>query len=430
MWRMLLGNIVILGLFTNNVAAQTGSLPLSLEDCVRLALSAQSTINLARQQIQIALYGLAQARSNFLPMTRINNTFTYNSPLLYNRSKVSFVALNGIREYNSVVNTALEVDTSGRLRAELTRAHADQDAALANAKITERDLRRVVTRSYYQLLLARHLVRAARDSLAEARSFESRTRLLVEKGEAAQGDLIKASSQVAFLEQALDNTELDAQFANTTLASLWTKDVNETLSVVDVLDQSATPPTEGKPEGGVHDPFMHRPEFELLDAQKRGFLADSRRARADLLPQGNIIFEYGVDSTRAVIRNRGYAALFNLNIPVFDWLKARSASRQFQLQAQGVESGRRIAERAFSKEYWDALERVKRSFAQISMTQAQVKLSGDNLRISRLRFEGGEGAALDVVTAQSQLSQARSNYFTTLSNYWNAKADLEIASGH
>ncbi len=58
-----------------------------------------------------------------------------------------------------------------------------------------------------------------------------------------------------------------------------------------------------------------------------------------------------------------------------------------------------------------------------------MKLSEDNLRLSRVRYEGGEGTALDVVTAQGQLAQARANYFTAKANYLAARVDLEVASG-
>ena len=64
------------------------------------------------------------------------------------------------------------------------------------------------------------------------------------------------------------------------------------------------------------------------------------------------------------------------------------------------------------------------------MTLKQVKLSEEDLRISRLRQEGGEGSALHVVVAQAQLAQARTNYYTALGNFWIARTDLEIASGH
>ena len=176
-------------------------------------------------------------------------------------------------------------------------------------------------------------------------------------------------------------------------------------------------------------PFLGRPEFRLFDAQRRGFQADARAARAELFPQLSLVEQYGFDSNQFSFADRGYASFVHLNIPVFDWFRARSASRQVSLQASQVDTNRQIAERQFSKEYRDALARVEQIYAQIAITEKQVKLSEDNLRLSRVRYEGGEGVALDVVSAQGQLAQARANYFTAKASYLNARVDLEVAAG-
>jgi outer membrane protein TolC len=72
---------------------------------------------------------------------------------------------------------------------------------------------------------------------------------------------------------------------------------------------------------------------------------------------------------------------------------------------------------------------VRAAYAQIALTRAQVTLSAENLRLSRVRYEGGEGSALDVVAAQGQLADARTNYFTTLARHLEARADLAVAAG-
>jgi outer membrane protein TolC len=398
---------------------------LTLDDCVNLARETPSTVRLARQQAEIARYGITQARANFLPQMSVGSGFIYNSPLLYDRHTFSFIPLNAIREYAVLPTAALELDTSGRLRAEMDRARADRDAAMANLALSERDLRHAVAVSYYHVLLARKLVEATRANLTEARAFEDRVRRLVASGEAAQADLVKASSQTATLDQTQQALELDARLANHDLASFWTTDVDTSVALVDVMEQPLPVP-EISPDPA---PFLRRPEFRLFSAERSGFLADARRARADLLPQASIIFQYGIDAQRVSIDNRGYAAFLRLNIPVFDWFRARSASQQFQTRAQQVETTRQISERTFSKEYQDALARVQLMYAQFATTDAQVKLSEENLRLGRVRYEGGEGPALDVVVAQAQLVQARTNYYVVRANYLIARTDLEVARG-
>lgn len=407
-------------------AQQRPSQALTLQDCIRLAESVPSPVSVARQERDIAARDVTQARAGFLPESRLVNGFTYNSPLLYNREVFSHLPLNGIREYASLLSVNQEFDTSGRLRADMARARVAQEITATGVALTQRDLRRAVTTAYYRALLTRRIVRIIYDALAESRSFENRARLLFQDGEAAQADVVKASAQVALLQPAVNAAELEAKLANQELASFWTRDVADLLSLVDPLE--ATPPAP-EPEAPQTAPFLKRLEFSLFDAERRGFQADVRRARSGLLPQLGVVFQYGIDSTAVRIRDRGYAAFVNLTIPIFDWNRARAAMQQARLRTQQVESTRAISERTFSKEYQGALTRVKQLFEQISLTRQQASLAEEDLRFSRIRYEGGEGSALDVVTAQNQLAEARSNYYTTMANYLNARSDLEVASG-
>jgi len=404
--------------------AQSGK-PLSLDDCIRLALAARSSATAARRQVEIARYGLRQARADFLPRTRVGNAFIYNSPLLHDRSTFSFIPLNAIREYASLFTAEVELDSSGKLRAGRALARAELAAAQAGAELGERDLKRAVTAAYFRALLTRHLLKVAQNSLAEAQSFHRRTELLFQHGEAARADVAKAEAAAAFLEQKVKAAELEAQLAVQELASFWTADADPKLELEDMLE--APPPPPEPPEAGK--PFLRRPEFRVLEAQRQAALADASRARSALLPQLGLTFQYGLDSFRVSWADRGYAAFVTLNVPVFDWLKAHSAIQQARLRALQSEDNRAAAERAFSREYQSALARVRQLYEQIAITQKQARACQENLRLSRLRYEGGEGSALEVVMAQSELAQAQANYYSTLADYWNARADLEVASG-
>ncbi|MCC6341850.1 MAG: TolC family protein [Bryobacterales bacterium] len=413
-------------ILTPFLAAAQQQAPLSLDDCVRLAMAAQSAASLARQEGEIARLGLAQAKAAFLPQGRILSGYTYNTPSRTDPGVQTFVALNGSREYIGLATIGAELDTSGRLRAGLARARADQDLAAAGLQVTQRDLRRQVTVAYLRLLLTRRLARVANETLAEARNFEKRVRLLAAGGEAAQADVYRASAEAAFLDQARSGAELEAETANHDLAAFWTAETATPLPLVDVFD-AAIPAPEAT--GNAPSPYLRRPEFRIFDAEKRGFLAEYRRTRADLYPQLGVVYQYGLDANQVRASNRGQAAFVNLNIPIFDWFKTRGAARQFQLRSAQSDTRRQIAERAFSSEYQSALSRVKRIYQQIAITEGQVRFSEENLRLSRIRYEGGEGLALEVVSAQTQLGQARSNYYTTVANYLSARVDLEVAEG-
>jgi outer membrane protein TolC len=131
---------VLIWLYIASADAQPPSHPLTLDDCIHLAEAAQSSVTIARQQAEIAQYGITAARAGFLPQAALNTGYTYNSPLPRNREEVSFVALNGIREYAGAGVVNLEVDTWGRLRAQMARARAGADLGSANILLSRREL--------------------------------------------------------------------------------------------------------------------------------------------------------------------------------------------------------------------------------------------------------------------------------------------------
>ncbi len=117
---------------------------LTLADCVRLAEGVPSQVSLARQDRDIASRDITQARAGFLPSTQITGGYIYNS----GGAAGSFINLNGPHEYITQATIAQEFDTSGRLRADLQRARAAENAATASLGIAQRDLKRAVTTAY------------------------------------------------------------------------------------------------------------------------------------------------------------------------------------------------------------------------------------------------------------------------------------------
>ena len=402
---------------------------LTLADCIRMALAVPSAVSLAKLDRAIADRDLSIARAGYLPHASASFGTVYTSPSQVNRETFAFIPANAIREYYGLGRIFQEIDTSGRIRAEMARARADQQAAQASAGIAERDLKRAVSQAYYRLLLARKLVVAIRSSLEESQAFEHRVKLLAEGGEAARADVVKASTQVAILRQTLTSAELAATLANQDLAAYWTNDAATLLEIQDVFDQAAGEQPQPGSAAGSAAPYRRRFEFSLLDAQRTGFLADAKRTKAALFPQLSLGFTYGLDSYRVDWQHRGYAATAGVTFPVFDWFRTLHGARQFTARAQQVSETRAIAERRYSQEYLAAVARTNRLLEQIAQAREQVSLTEEDFKLSRIRYEGGEGAAVDVVVAQNQLVQARASYYTNIANYLSAKLDLEVAAG-
>ena len=414
-----------------NSLAQAQQKVLTLDDCIRLALDAPSTVQAVDRDQAIARERQTAARSEMLPQFGLNAGYVYNSPLRTGPNPFSFVALNGIREYLATADASWTLDLSGRLRAGLALARAGRDIAVADLEIVRRDVRRAVAVAYYDVLLARRLVALEQGSLAEAQEFERRVSARQQQGEASRADLLKASAQRSQFEQRLSRARLDARLANQILASFWTTDADSEIPVEDVLDSTPPPPAEALERGPEQATaaLERRPELDRLAALGRSVDAQRNIARAGLRPQADVIFQYGLDANQVRTEQRGYAAYVNLSIPVFDWFRTRSGVREAGFQREQVEFERASAERAFTREYLAARSRVQSSQERIPMAQSEFEDARENLRLVRLLYDNGEGSALDVVLSQGQVTQAGGGFYGAVAEYHRALADYQAAAG-
>ena len=401
---------------------------LTLDDCVRLALEAPSSVHAVDRGQSIAREQQTAARAEMLPQFGVSAGYVYNSPLTNGPNPFSFVALNGIREYLATADARWAVDLSGRLRAGLALARAGRDIAVADLEIARRDLRRAVTLAYFDMLLARRLVALEQAGLAEVSEFERRVSARLEQGDASRADLLKASAQRSQFEQRVSRARLNATLANQVLASFWTANVDTELAVEDVLDLPPPGVLEPGP-GEAVAAVERRPELDRLDAAGRSADAQRKIAQAGAKPQADVVFQYGFDVNQVQSRQRGYAAYVNLSLPIFDWFRTRSGVRAARFQREQVDFERASAERALTREYFAARSRVSSSQERISMAQSEFNDSRENLRLVRLLYDNGEGSALDVVLSQSQVTEAGGGFYAAVAEYHRAFADYEAAAG-
>lgn len=412
------------------LAAEGQNTELTLADCIKLASSAPSFFSRSQRDMRIASAGISVARAGFLPQSQLGGAFLYNTPANAGEVKSvvtpgSFVSSNGVREYQALASVTEEIDTSGRLRAALDRARADQKIAESSTVISYRDLKRAVTSAYYILLLTRHLADVEHELVKGADAFAARVQKLYSSGEVPRSDLVKATAQSAMFRANVIAAEAGAKSANYDLASFWTADVQVALRVADTLTTKTPPPATLM----VGQPFLKRPEYAFFAGEEQGFKADARRTRAGLYPQIGLTYQYGIDANRIAARDRGSALFASLSFPLFDWFRIRNSARQFDFRAQQIQIDREAGTRVFSRDYQRALTAVQALSKEIDTVNDQVAAEKDDLKLSQLRYEGGEGLALEVVTAQNLLVQAEVSYYTLLFNYEMAKADLEVASG-
>ena len=103
--------------------------------------------------------------------------------------------------------------------------------------------------------------------------------------------------------------------------------------------------------------------------------------------------------------------------------------RQAELQQRQAQVELTFAQRQLDADIRSFYLEAQTARAQLNSLRDSLNLATESLRLTILRYEGGEATALEVVDAQSTLALARNAYDDGLARYRIALADLQTLTG-
>jgi len=408
--------------------------PLSLEQALSLAMTQASIYQSARLNERIASEDVRQAQAAFLPKVSAPLSYIYTTPAFGlppgEPRAPSFIASDGISQYQAFVNVSGDFDIAGRLRATLAKNRALLAAAHAGTEVARRALAQAVIEAYYGLSLAIAQRQAAEGNLTAAEEFERITSLLLSGGEVAPVDLTRAQLQTLSRRDELERARVTEQVAAGSIRVLIGYDFTRPIRTTDL---ALALPSESEYRQFKADDIARRPEFLQLEHQLRAAQQEIKIARADRLPALSYSINGGFDTDSLkgprLKEHSGVSAAVSLTIPIFDWGATRSRERQARLRVDVAENERTLAQRGFTQEFYAAQAQAESAAARIRLTRDGVNKAQDNLSASIARYRAGEAQIIEVTDAQTTLVAQRAALYQAFFDYQVALARLKLATG-
>ncbi len=370
-----------------------------------------------------------QAKAALLPSLNYFNQYIYTQG--NGTPSGVFVANDGVHIYTSQAQVHEELFSFTR-RAEYRRALAAEATARAKQEIAARGLISTVVGAYYGLLGARHHLANAQRSLDEARHFLDITEKQERGGEVAHADVIKARLQAQQRERDLWEAQYAFDKAQMALGVLLSPDVNQQFDIQDDLQSGAAlaPFPEIQQMALSNSPDVKAAEAGLRQAE-----VGISVAQGAYLPALVLDYFYGINANVFGIRgpedrkNLGSSLQATMTIPVWNWGATQSKVRQAILQRKQAQLDLLTAQRQLQANLNNSYLEAQTARAQLDSLRSSVELSVESLRLTLLRYQGGEATALEVVDAQTTLAQARNAYDDGLTRYRVALAGLQTLTG-
>jgi outer membrane protein TolC len=409
---------------------------ISLDEAIQRAEVNEPVFAASVAESRVSQLERANARASLLPSATYHNQYLFTqgngtqdrANQLTTGSSPRFIANNAVHEYTSqaVVNETLGFAQIGAVRL------ADASAARAEAEleIARRGLVLTVVNLYFNLLASEARLASAQRAANEAERFVTLTQQREAARESAHADVVKADIEEQQRRRDLADFRLAADKARLELGVLLFPDPRTAFDV----RAGELPPLPDRTMAEA-EASANNPELKSALASLHSSEADLYVARAAYLPDLALNYTYGINAPQFAVngpdgaRNLGYSASATLDIPVWDWLSTERKMKQSQIRRDAARVALSAAQRQAVANFSEFYGEAAVAHDQAASLDTSVTLAQESLRLTKLRYMGGEGTVFEVVDAQNALTSAEMARAEGTVRYRVALAQLQTLTG-
>jgi outer membrane protein len=413
--------------------------PLSLIDCLNIALQQNATILKAQNDLEASCGVVVQTRAVVLPQVQATGQYKDTDPYAIE----SFPGTSDPNQnWNAGVQIVQTIYEGGKLIAAVHAAKITKEQALAQYQTTVADTLLSTREAYYDVLLAAQqiTVHEASVNLLQKELEDQQSRY--NAGTVPKFNVLRAEVSVANerpnLIQARNNYRIAKNNLVNSLGYNLPREVWEDipLNLIDTLD--AVPYQVRLPDA-IQQALGNRTELVALRKTEELQKLNIVDARSGYKPTVQLFAGYNWYNAQFTQQTNtvpeldqdihGWNAGAQLNWDIFDGLlthgKVIQAKALYERAKTDLADESRLIELEVRTAYSDFIEAQE----VLDSQKTVVAEAEESLREAKARSEAGTGTQLDVLDAETSLTQARTTQIQALHDYATARAKLERAIG-
>jgi outer membrane protein TolC len=240
-------------------------------------------------------------------------------------------------------------------------------------------------------------------------------------------DVNRAQIQVLVEQQRLTSVQAGFAKQKINLARMIGIAPSDQYDLVDELTFSPAPVLSL--EDALNQAAERRSDLKAAQAQVDAAERALAAAQAERLPSIWVAADYGTNRSNTTDFHETYSVVAALRVPVWDGgrvqgkvLEADAALRQRRAELEDLRDG-------IEGEVRQAFLDVGAAATQVDVAEATVRVSHENLALTRQRFEAGVSDNISIVQSQELVASAELDRINSLFAHALAKLDLARALG-
>ncbi len=414
------------------------SQPLSVADALNVALEKSPAISRAKADLEAAHGVVIQTRAIALPKVRVGGDYqqTDRHAIESFSSASGFGPTSSDKQWSANIRLVQSIYEGGRINSALRTAKLTKEQSILNYQTVVADTLRDVRIAYDDVLLAEQNILVQEASVNLLTNELQNTSQRFEAGTVPKFNVLRAEVEVANARPRLIRARNAFRIAKNNLVNQLgfdlPKNVGEDIPL-NLTGKLTDEPYEMDLANALLRAFENRTELAALRKAEKLRGENVVNAKAGYKPSVQLFAGYG--SRSSSFNNNldrditGWFAGAQLNWDIFDGMLTRGRVIEAKALQQRAEIDLEDSARRIELEVRTAYSSFIEA-REVLESQKKVQEQADEaLRLARARTDAGAGTQLDVLGAQTALTEARTTQIQALRDYSVAKTRLERAIG-
>lgn len=401
-----------------------GEQPLSLADCIRIALENNPHTWESWEQTRAAASLVGQRRGPYLPQLEFQNTGRRRK-----WQELTDIEMDIIRTTydTSFVLRQLLYD-GGVRKARLGAAAAALESASSRHNSVLLDAALATEVAYYQLLAGKAMLKVAEQTLRQREHHLELARNRMDAGLARLDDVLKAQAEKAEAELSVVDGRNQVIIGHGRLASVMGLAVSASFEIKDVPGQ-ITEVELGEIEQLLETAAKNRPRLRAVFAEVKALREELKAERASRMPQLNALASYGWRDKHFPPNAEEYTLELGLALPLFTGFQRMYRIRQAEAELKAAINRYRAALQDVELEVWAGYSNVYSSQEAIRAAEKFIASAAESIQATERQYEQGRATIIELIDAQTAMTRAQISRARALLSWYMALARLERAVG-
>lgn len=405
---------------------------LTLDNCVNIALDRNPLQRAAKEGVVAARAIVGQKRSSYYPQIDATGGYSRWERHIFLPEGVTKPGMPSTvgptDDWTASLNARYNLFDSGRRRAELMEALAQQQASEQTAQQVRQDIVLNVYRAYYGYLAAIDAQVIAQQNLKRAENHLQIAENRYEAGQIPQAEVLRVKVDVSDSKLSVVQTDKMVRIAQGQLNTAMGLPAELSLNI-SREEQDITAPNRESLYSALQRAVHLRPELKAALNKISAAKSNIKAAKSEYGTKVATEARYGRQDDGFFPEDDSWMVGVFVELPLFDGFSRDNKVRHAKAKLSEKEAIVQNLILEVKQQVWNDYAKLKEAYEAVQATETMVEEAKESMRLTKERYQVGQSTTNDLLDARTALVKSEGNRTQVIWNYFIASADFKRSTG-